>query len=200
MPKPESPAAAGKRICGICSKPLSQYNRDDICMSHKPEDIARYRSRVERQAKESRAIASFVREFHGESTAAEMFQTALKKSKGAQTPRKVPVTELERYTEAVGLLKSASRVFRISMFSILRLTSVNPKYKVVRSVLMYLMKKELQMEIEDIGIFLGYNYTPNIRVAIEKVTYDLLEDEDIILAVDLVREEYKRVEAEEIAA
>ena len=187
------PAGAGKRICGICGKPLSQYNKDDICMSHKAGDVAAYREKAAKQVKESRAIAAFVREFHGESTAAEMLQVAATKRQKRSVVRK-EVLSLDEYAKALGLLKSASRVFRLSMFSVLRLTSTNKKYKIAREVLIYLMSSELKMELEDIGTFLGYTYLPNVRVSIDNIRNKLLEDEDIILAVDLVLNEYLRVE------
>lgn len=182
-----SPTSA-KRRCGICGKSLSQYNQDEICMSHKAEDVSRYRENKKQHDKESRAILAFIKEFHGESTPQEMLAKA---KRTEQSPaRRRAVTELERYPEALGLLKVASLIFRLSMHGILRKGTTSPKPRVARDVLSYVMTKDLGMSREDIAIFLGYKYVPRVAEGVERIERAMLEDEDLILAVDLVRDEH----------
>lgn len=194
MPKPaEVPAAAGKRMCGICNKPLSQYNRDDICMSHKAEAIAKYRKKVDVQAKESRAMFAFIAEFHRAGSAKDMFEEA------KQTPltpfKRRGMMELERSPEALGLLKLASMIFRLTMPGILR-KSTDPakglKARLARDVLAYLMKQDLDMTNEDIAAFLGYTYVPRVNEGVRRIAAAMHAedlDEDIICAVDVIRNE-----------
>ncbi len=190
MTQPGSPASTGKRMCGICRKPLSMYNKSDICMSHKAEDVVAYREKVARQDKRSRAIQSFIKEFHKESTAQDMLAAA---AEAEQTPtRKRAVTELAQYSEALGVLKVASLIFRLSMPGILRKKSTSSKPKVARDVVSYIMRRDLKMKPEEIALILGYHYLPRVAEGVDRVSQALLEDEDIICAVDLVREEYHR--------
>jgi hypothetical protein len=183
------PAEAGKRRCGICSKPLSQYNKDDICMSHKAEDVLKYRANSEKKSKESRALHAFIREFHHAGAVEDML-TEAKKGESARNKRR-PVIELEHYVEALGLLKIASLIFRLSMPAILRKTSTSSKPKTARDVLTYIMRKDLEMSSEDIATFFGYAYLPRVAEAVERISKAMLAefDEDIVCAVDLVRQE-----------
>ncbi|MBP7770521.1 MAG: hypothetical protein KA066_01260 [Candidatus Pacebacteria bacterium] len=189
MPQAAKPAAAGKRLCGICNKPLSMYNKDDICMSHKAEDIARYREKNQDQGRESRALLAFIKEAHTADTVKEVLDKA--KNRKLSSAQRKAVTDLERYPESIALLRIASRVFRMSMTVILRKSSTSPKSKIVRDVLAYIMRKDLEMPPEDVATFFNYQYLPRVPEAVERITRAMLDDEDMILAVDLVREEFK---------
>ena len=161
-------------------------------MSHKAADVARYRDKMHASSKESRAILSFVQEFHGAGALEDMFKEA-KKAPLSETRRRT-AEELEKHPEALCLLQVASRTFRLSMPTILRKQSTSTKkVKVVRDVLAYVMHKDLEMSCEDICIFLGLRYEPVVTEAINYISEVFLEDEDIILAVDLVRKEYNRM-------
>jgi hypothetical protein len=107
MPEPT------KRLCKLCGRALSQYNKDEICMSHKPEDAAQFRDQRDRESKNSHAILAFIKEFHQEGTPQKMLAAAKRSVTTAHQQR--AVTELERYPEALGLLKMASLVFRLPM-------------------------------------------------------------------------------------
>lgn len=184
------PAVSGKRLCGICNKPLANYNKDDICMSHNAADVAKYRERVEKQSKESRAIQSFIKEFHKESTVKEMFVAA---DQASEPSKRMARTELEQYPEALGVLRVGSLIFRLTMPSILQKNPTDSglaaKRKFVRDVLTYIMRRDLKMTPEAIATFFGYRYLPRVAEGVERIQHGLLDDEEIILAVDLVREE-----------
>lgn len=189
MPQAAKPAAAGKRLCGICEKPLSMYNKDDICMSHKAEDIDDYRKKVENSGRQSRALIAFIKEAHTTDAADEMLNKA-KNSRLTSAQRKA-ITELEKYPESIALLRIASRIFRMSVPLIMRKSSTSPKSKVARDVLTYIMRKDFQMPPEDVASFFGYQWLPRVPEAVERIQSAMLDDEDMILAVDLVREEFK---------
>lgn len=71
------------------------------------------------------------------------------------------------------------------------------KARLVRDILIYLMRKDLDLEVDDIATFLGYSlYRVHEglrrieRAVLDKVDLDGIDvDEDIICAVDMVREE-----------
>lgn len=189
--KTTPPAEPGKRICGICGRPLSQYNKSDICQWHSAEDTAKFRETQWQQGRNSRELMAFVKAFHKEGTIDEMFEKA---SKPAAKPRQQrAATELAQYHEALGLLKVASMVFRLSMPAILRIRATQTKNKVAREVMMYIMQQDLKMSVEDIVTFFGYKYPPNVTDSIKGISKAFMEDEDIILAIDLVREDYHRM-------
>lgn len=188
---PTPPAQAGKRPCGICGRPLSRYNKSDICEWHSPEDTAKFRAEQWENNRKNRELMAFVKEFHAAGTVDDMFAEA---SKPAAKPRlKRAATEIEQYHEALGLLKVGSMVFRLTMPAILRIRATQQKHKTARAVMMYVMQHDLGMSVEDIVTFFGYRYAPNATDAIKWIERSFIEDEDIILAVDLVREDYHRM-------
>ncbi|MEI9956777.1 MAG: hypothetical protein WDM90_10860 [Ferruginibacter sp.] len=165
-------------------------------MSHKADAVAKYRAKVAKETKESRAILSFVKEFHGAGSVEEMFAEAKKKDLTPQK-RKVAI-ELEQYPESLCLLRIASSIFRHKMPSILRKSSTSSEKKFVRDVLCYVMHTDLGMSRDDIAIFLGYSFPPVVSLAVENIAQAYIENEDVILAVDLLRNEYRRTYQAEV--
>ncbi len=183
-------AEAGPKLCGICGRKMSIYNKTPYCGWHKQEDVEKFLTSQVDPDKRSRELRTFVNEFHKAGIAKNMF------SEAKISPReslRIAARKLERYYEALGVLKVGSMVFRLSMPTLLKVHSTNKNGKTARAVMSYVMARNLEMKIEDIAIFFGYRYAPAISEMVKKVEVALLEDEDIICAVDLVREEYFRI-------
>jgi hypothetical protein len=211
---PQQVPTSGKRLCGICNKPLNTHNKNDFCLSHSTADKLAYQSRQEASSARSREFFSFVKQFHQEGAVEDMFAKAAVAAPKLNTA----ITEIPQYPEALGLLKAASMVFRLPMPVLLRARVTAPKqktedyietpasrrtelknirHKAARDVMMYLMKYDLHMEVGQISDFFGFKYPPNVAVSIQKISDALIDDEDIILAVDLMRRDYQRMSQED---
>lgn len=169
---------------------MNSYNTTSYCGWHKQADVEAYLKAAAAQDIRSRELRSFVKEFHKAGVAGNMFNEARISNKERFRESAV---KLKNYHEALGVLKVSSMVFRLSMPTLLRISSTNKNMKVARSVMAYVMSTDLEMSANDIATFFGYTYVPAVTELVTKIKNALLDDEDIICAVDLVREEYFRI-------
>ena len=179
-------AAPQKRTCGICGRPLSQYNKNDFCNGHPPEEILAYNQKKEESVRDNRTLRSFMEEFHGEKTDDKAFVAKAKRAKGTRKVKASP-SQTPHHNECTRLVRIAARKFHVSIKSIESLASPSQ----ARDILCYVMETELKMDMEEIQKFFGYGVLYTVREAVKRVRDELIDNEKIILAVDIVLGEYK---------
>lgn len=180
------------RVCGICPRILSKYNKNPFCNGHSAEDILAYNTRVEKSAKGNRELRAFVGEHHKAGALADMFAEA-EKRKTARLSK----TEIAQYHEGLRLVYIASRTFHISMPSIFKLSSTSKNAKLARDVVGHILYAELKTSLDDICSFFGYKMDSTVLANLKQTRYLMLESEDMILAVDIVYREYQLQVSEE---